>query len=389
MLIQFKPTSFKRLESPYDECGQRYYVAVLEAKELPAAISEWRKINLRDAKLTTKVAEQIRETISDRPDMFLFRNRGLVMMVKSAEYDNKAGILSLYLDDSSRHGLLDGGHTFKLIMEAIENEPEGGWQPLYLKMEILEGFNDVNEVVEIVGARNRSTQVKDQSTEELRGSYTTIHEIAKSQPYVDQIAYKEYELDDEEKPKPVDIRDILSYVVCFDIDSFDSNTHPLKAYVSKQQVVEHFKGNEKLKRFASILNDILRLRDTIYHDLPIVYNDVGGREERGKFGGLTGVQLLKRTKAQLYFTSTQSQYRIPTSYIYPLLAAFRNLVVQNGGRYEWKQDPFAMWDEEKGNLVKRFGEDARKIQNPNKLGKDPSVWRNCYDAITIATLRNR
>jgi len=386
-LIKFPVVSFRKLPSPYEETGAKTYMAVVNVKEVPQAFEEWRKINVRDAKTKSSVSRSIRDTLKDDPSSFFFRNRGMTLIVGTAEYDNQSDILSLEMKDIEMNGLLDGGHTYSVIQEYLSGLPQEELLDFnaFVKIEIIEGIEDAELITNIVEARNTSTQVKEQSIEELRKSYEAIHLVLGNEKYANNIAYKEYELGEDGKPKEIDIKEILSYLVCFDIDSFDGTKHPIKAYSTKAEIVKHFKNNaESMEKYIPLLPTILKLRDHIYQELPKAYNETGGR-----FGGLTGVVLANKPrmeKEHLNFIDKDSEYRIPSGFIYPILAAFRNLVRIKDGKCEWKDDPIKFFDSLKNELATSVGRQAVKHNNPNKLGKDESVWEICYKEVRIATL---
>mgnify|MGYP007100165763 CR=1 FL=1 len=80
-------------------------------------------------------------------------------------------------------------------------------------------------------------------------------------------------------------------------------------------------------------------------------------------------------------------YRIPAGFIYPILSAFRVLVKDVGGVYVWKQDPVALFNDLKHELAVDIGEQAKRIQNPNQLGKDHGTWTICYKVVENEVLK--
>lgn len=390
-IIRFPVVSFRKIGSPYDESGAKTYIAVVNVKDIPQAFEDWRKINVRDAKTKSSVSLGIRESLKNDPNSFFFKNRGMTLITEKTEFDNQTNVLALEMDDKSRNGLLDGGHTYSVIREYLENLPEDELADFsaFLKIEIIEGITDIDLVSNIVEARNTSTQVKEQSLEELRKSYEAIHSILDTKPYGNRIAYKEYELDEAGNPKDIDVKDILSYLVCFDVDSFDSIRHPIKAYSTKASVIEHFKQNKKhMEKFIPLVPQILELRDYIYLNLPGAYN---GDDREKRFGNLKGViwteNKPRMEKEHLYFIDKESDYRIPSGFIYPILAAFRNLVKVKDEKCEWKTDPIKFFDDLKVELALTVGKQAIEFKNPNKLGKDEATWKLCYGVVEVAALR--
>jgi hypothetical protein len=368
----------------------RSYVAITKIIDLPAEIDGWRKINPRDPKITSGVSKKIQKSLENNPDQFLFRNRGITLLAEKASYDNKTGEISLEFVDQTRHGLLDGGHTYRVLQNYVH-----GTEPSELKdieacvrLEIIEGIENLDDAVEIVLARNTSAQVKPESLEELNQHFEEIKQVLKDKAYANRIAYKEYEIDEATgEAKDIDIKEILSYLVCFDVDHFDQEKHPIMAYSQKSNVIEHFKSYRPvLMKYIPLIPKILELRDIIYKEIPDAYNKAAG----GKFGALTGIiQINNRPKMnneELPFISGEANYRIPSAFIYPILAAFRNLVKIEQGRAIWKDDPIKVFRTLADEIAKTVGEQAKEMRNPTKLGKDQATWKLCNNIVRIAVL---
>jgi len=390
-LIKLPVVSFRKIESPYDNIGEKNYMTVLNVRDLPEDLEEWREVNVRDSRLTSGVAKKIAETLRDNPDSFFFKNRGITLIVDRVQFDNKTNVVKIEMNDKNKNGLLDGGHTYSVIKNFLEDLSEEELKNInaFVKVEILEGIKEAADVVSIVEARNTSTQVKEQSIEELLKRYEKIKKILAPKDYADRIAYKEYELLEDGTRKDIDVKEILSYLICFDVEEFGDDEHPIKAYSTKSLVVKHFKDNhERLIKYLPLLPRILELRDIVYLELPEGYNKSGG-----KFGALTGVIEISSRKRMsnviLPFTGKKSSYRIPNGFIYPVLAAFRSLIECKNNHCEWKTDPIKFFKDIKTNLAVRIGEQAKELRNPNKLGKDKAAWGRCYDLIKLEVLKRK
>lgn len=393
-LIRFPVISFRKISTPSDEKLGKTYIAVINVKDLPQEFDEWRALNPRDPKLSSGVSKKILETLENQPDLFLLKNRGITILVEGVDFDNQSNTLKVEMSDASLNGLLDGGHTFRVIrsfVDGLEQDELADVNAL-VKLEILEGVRDRSDVIGIVEARNTSTQVKEQSIEELKETFSAIKEVLKDRPYSDRIAYKEHELLEDGSKKDIDIKEILSYLICFDTESFDKGKHPIKAYSTKAVLVEHFSSRKKeMAKYVKLLPEILELRDEIYLGLPDAYNKSANDEIGGKFGKLTGVTDTASKKRMgdviLEFTGKKSHYRIPSGFIYPILASFRNLVKVDGSSCVWKGNPIKFFEDLKFDLAKRVGGQAKELRNPNKLGKDTATWQSCYDAVALEVLQ--
>lgn len=393
-LIRFPVISFRKISTPNDEKLGKTYIAVVNVKDLPQEFDDWRALNPRDPKLSSGVSKKILETLEDQPDLFFLKNRGITILVEGVDFDNQSSTLKVEMSDVSLNGLLDGGHTFRVIRSFIDGMGQDELADInaLVKLEILEGVRDRSDVIGIVEARNTSTQVKEQSIEELKETFAAIKETLRDKPYADRIAYKEHELLEDGSKKDIDIKEILSYLICFDTESFDKGRHPIKAYSTKAVLVEHFSSRKmEMAKYVKLLPEILELRDEIYLELPGAYNKSANNEVGGKFGKLTGVtdtsSKRRMSNVVLEFTGKKSHYRIPSGFIYPILASFRNLVGIDDDRCIWKGNPIKFFEDLKFDLAKRVGGQAKQLGNPNKLGKDVATWQSCYDAVALEVLQ--
>jgi len=370
--------SFRKVFTSPEGEQKSIYVAIVNIRDLPDEIEDWLTINPREATRTSGVARKIQASLVNDPSAFVFRNRGLTLIAQKIRFDNQSGKVSLEMKDSAIHGLLDGGHTYRVIRaELTETEDDrDDLANAYVRVEMLEGFSDLNEVVDIVDARNRSAQVKEQSLEELRSHFEAIKVVLRDQPYAHRIAYKETELLDDGTKKDLDIKEILSYLICFDAETFTDTKHPIVAYSGKASALKHYADNRtRLERYIGLLPKILQLVDTIHLELPAAYIAQGGR-----FGRLTGVVTIKSAKnnIELPYIGAKSEYQIPSGFIYPVLAAFRPLVNIGKKECSWKSDPIKLFEDIKETLAQAICEQAIEFRNPNKLGKDGATWRLCY-----------
>ncbi len=399
--IKFPVLTFRRIAAPEmfgvsrseieeDGEGATLYVATIDARQLPRELEEWRKINPRESNPNSRVSKDIRKTLEEAPLSFILRNRGLTILTQKTIFDNKEGVLSLEMADQELHGLLDGGHTFEVLCDFLDGLPAEDVEEanILLKLEIIEGVVERDAVVNIVAARNTSAQVKEQSLENLRGSFDRIKEVLKDTPYLKHISFKETEFDEEGDKKEIDIRDILSYLICFDVEGYSGDSHPVFTYSQKSEVVEYFKRNkDRLNKYIDLLPVILELHDKIHLTMPDAYNSKTG----GSFGKLTGVVWTKNKKrmqdVELPFIQQTSEYKIPSGFIYPALAAFRSDVKVNGGKTTWKIDPAKILPELIEDIAEQVGKQSQEFRNPNKLGKNQATWSLCYFVVERGLFR--
>lgn len=393
--LVFPAFSFRRIPSPSDAQNQRSFVAVVNVFDLPD-LSGWRKVNVRDSKETGSVPKAIRTTLEEDPDMFFFMNRGLVITAEAVSFDTESGMLMVRLADPARHGLLDGGHTYTVIRKFCDVTDQLGLtleQQAFVRIELLEGFGP-DDIVDIVEARNTSNQVKDQSLLELQGRFKGIQDAVAGRSYADLIAYKEYEIyqgseEGSKKPKPIDVREIVSFLTVFNKDLYGDNKHPVSAYARKAACLDTFRDNpDSFEKIYGLLPEILPLWDLINANMRDWYEELkADKGEKAKFGRITGVQT-KPTR--LYFVDSTADDTIPTAFAYPILAALRAFIEEDNGKYKWGKG----LDPEKalmGGLGQQLTDvvisNALEFRNPTKQGKTPAVWDQCYSKAQIWYLK--
>jgi len=384
-----KVFSFRNIETPFSKNGHKNYYSVIDVNNLPD-LKEWREINVRDPKLTGSVPKKISASFRDNDEMFLFMNRGITISVESAVFNNKTSELQLTFSNKEDHGLLDGGHTYTIIREEAKHlHPE---ETRYVKLEVLEGFVH-DEITDVVGARNTSNQVKDQSLMELDNRFEKLKDFM-PRGYDKLVAFSEYETDKEGNPKPIDIRDIIAILTAFNKDLYNDVNQPVVAYSSKKACLDKFKLNgPSYEKLYPLVKDIIKLYNAIYLNFPQFYGEVARQKGKSKngFGHITGVTGYEKGKGpELYFDDKRADYAIPAGFIYPMLAAFRAFLEEENGVYVWgkKAKMFDILRDDLGvKLVGIITEEALKNQNPNKTGKSSLLWQNCYQTAELFYLK--
>jgi hypothetical protein len=408
--VTIKVESFRNLETPYQKSGLRNYYAVVNSKDLPD-LTEWRRINVRDPKLTGAVPLAIKKGFREKGGLFVFMNRGLVISAASVSFDQKTSTMTLVFTDPDLHGLLDGGHTYNIVKDETKpadaikastktgrekdaNGTNGATVDRYLKIEVLEGFS-ADDITDVVDARNTSNQVADESLMNLQGSFDDLKSALAQAPYFDKIAFKEFEYDAKGDPKPIDVREVIAILTAFDRENFNETVHPINTYRSKAASLKHFKAHRPAyQKLYPLAQQLLQLFDQIQLKLPDLYNKVRGQTggvSGGKFGKLTGVAYRDgKPVSELYFLGAQSRYGVPYGFVFPILGAFRALLEDRGGQYVWGGglDPVKLLDGDVGlKLADTIGTFALEAQNPSKTGKSPLVWQACYQSVEVAYLR--
>lgn len=386
-ILKFKIESFRKIPNPYiskDEGVKdaEMYIAIADVKELPEDIPM--DTNPRDQNLRTSVSKKIKESLlsPDELDFYLL-NRGLLLSVKSVTFNNYSNELSLEFSDLNVHGNVDGGHTYKIIKENRDQLDIG---KQFVKLEILTNIEDIFE--RLAAARNTSVQVQDKSIAELENRFQLIKDTIKKEAFAKKVYFKENEQGE------IDVSDILTILNMFNIDRYNKlENFPINSYNSKKSCIDIYIAEDKKKdetgdyksnpyyKMTPIIIDIFKLYDKIEKNMGDYYRDAN---KGGRYGLVKGVSMRKNKPFYTKFYAEKMDYNSPKGFLYPILGAFRALVVENkAGMYEWKTDPFAVLDEYGPMLVDGTVELSRALgNNPNAVGKNLSNWRNLY--MTVA-----
>ena len=89
--------------------------------DLPSNLSL--DVNPRKPKMTTNVAKAIIKAVESTDDnLFDINNRGIVITAKSFRFNSNNSTVTIDMgNDTGKYGILDGGHTYKAIIEHREN----------------------------------------------------------------------------------------------------------------------------------------------------------------------------------------------------------------------------------------------------------------------------
>ena len=374
-----KENSFRKLDDPFNDITKKYvfYVKICDVAEgIPMST------NPRDQKLTSGVAQAIKESLESNDGYFHLKNRGIVLSAKSCTYNNKTKEVTINFTDDMLHGNIDGGHTYKIV---CDHRNAGLDQ--YVQFEVMTGVEDIIE--KLAEARNTSVQVDEKSMAELQQKFDPIKEGLEGMTFFTRIAFKQnqqaFDDDTNKKLKMINAREVVAIINMFNIDKFDAMNHPIKAYSSKAKMLDlYLEDPEYYRRYVNIMPDIFDLYDAIETEFATAFNETGGRYGRKKYSGYKDGNIIGTSK----FGLQEICYKIPDGLIYPAVAAFRSLVIFNSetNKYEWKNgvNPISVWDKCKASMTSQIMNFASAIgDNPNAVGKDSNIWNLAYMTVLL------
>jgi len=341
--------------------------------------------NPRGQNTDKMVYRQVEESLLTEDRMFHLKHKGITVV--ASRVDQVDGTKDTYIvefdEASGKQGVLDGGHSYRLIMENADQLPDDQ----FIKFEILTGI-DPEWIPDIAGGLNTSVQVQPISLFNLREQFEWLKDELSAEPYADKIAWREND------PGDFDARDIISLLYCFDIFAYpntDMSRFPIQAYSSKAAVLKDFdKDQDQFKRLRPIVKDILVLSDTMSSEAKDLYNQATG----GKGGLAHFIEHRDNSHKAFHFTflGMDGHDRLMSGALYPMLAAFRWMVEEDTstGLARWKR-PFSeiltTWQEIASELFVSSLEMGRDLgYNVNALGKNKTHWANLYKAVAMKEL---
>lgn len=392
--LKFKAKEFRKMGDPSNKESKHIkYVCYVQANSIPEDADEWMSTNPREQKMTTNVASKIKESLYDNP-YFHELNRGILMSVSTVEWDNKTEDLILSMEDPDIHGNIDGGHTLRAILEAKNKNSLSNDRYVFFEI-----FVGIESPVELAAARNTSVQVDLKSIAELENSFEVIKEAFDGISFSNRIQYKMNEHYNDTGISPIDVREVIAILIMFSQEIYPyktaqgtlSETQPIQCYSGKEASLKKFLniagGNETIQKqrreqmilnMKPIISDIFKLWEEIETSFASVSNNAGKRYGTRKYSKYDAGKIVSKS----YFGLTDLQYYIPKGLLYPLVGAFRALVLINSnGTYYWKCNPIDVWKSIGQKLVTIILDE--KTENPDVLAKNTNLWSNLFKEIYI------
>jgi hypothetical protein len=380
---------FRSLPIPgYD--GAKIGTCFAKVTDLPPGLSDFMKVNPRVPKRNAKgvlsgpVPKAILDTLRESPEEMALKNVGIYILADSVEHAREkggAGVLTMTLTNQQKQGIVNGGHTFAAIREAVETadgDQMAALQQAFVRLHLLQGVPH-DMVAEIAEGLNRSKQVQDPSLENLRGHFDEIKKVMTGHIGHDAIAYHEGAEGD------VYIAEILALIEMFNFERYAKDEHPYGLYAHQSRAVKEFAEDfeaepSPARLVIKRLPEILKLADMIRRDAPPLAKDRAnfqiGRMKLGE--GKKG--RVASADAHLYFLGENSKYRLPNGWLYPILAAFRANVVWDlkKSQFDWRVPNEEILARCLPDLVSVcVNEHRNNNQKPEWVGKRDSAYRQC------------
>lgn len=392
--IRLIAKAFKKMEDPNDSSsGHIKYVCYVKANSIPQEMDNWFTTNPREQKMSTNVARKITDSLAENAN-FHELNRGVVLSAKEVKYDTSTKELLVFFEDPEIHGNIDGGHTLRAILDG--NVKHVIKENRYVFFEI---FTGIESPVELAAARNTSVQVDLKSIAELENSFEEIKDAFKALPFAHRIQYKMNEHYNDDGISPIDIREIIAITAMFSQSMYPFRTslglndlQPIQCYSGKEATLRKFlcmdskdKAQQKINRDTMVRNmkpiiaDIFKLFETVEAEFATAANAANKRYGTRKYSKFDDGNIVGKT----LFEEQDLRYIVPKGLLYPLVGAFRALVVVDDktNLYSWKKEPLDVWKAIGSKLVTIILDE--RTENPDVLAKNPNLWNNLFKEIYI------
>src|SRR5262249_28125111 len=135
---------------------------------------------------------------------------------------------------------------------------------------------------------------------------------------------------------------------------------------------------EEFRRLYHVVSDVVTLPEYIQSQL-----SQGEGIERMKLGKMRGVKTLKKLSARPGSTF-QTRHVLDLAALLPMAAAFRELLVLRGDRYQWRISPYELFPKCAEQLYKALLNRSGKAKIISHLGTDTEYWGACAQIVMRA-----
>jgi AIPR protein len=386
--VQFVAKSACRVFQDSDE-NKQLWSLTLSVKDLPKNLPYGP--NARNADLSAKPAKAMLQTLKSEPQQFIYYNNGIMLVVDSLRAKRIEGgsfeIQISYTEPTEEteeflgHGVLNGGHTYKVLMHALYgNHKKGEHYPhldyAHVQVTIAVGVEE-ERVASISRARNLSKMVPDYALKNLEGDWQEIEKYL-PQSYRKNLIFKPNEFEDDPDNAPVyTVVDLVQRLALFNNELFDfkKDSHPVVAYTGKGSLVSKW-NNNNYKHILPLLPEILWLEEKVMqaHESLNGQSSTGGKIVISKVSGCSN-------QPSTLITGKTFNLTVAPPFVMPVLAAFR-LLLKDG---QWIKPVEELWEEYGMMLVERLWE-TYKVEGRSSaasFGRSKSTWNTLTNVIAM------
>lgn len=369
--------------------GLEHHLFMIDVRDLPSDLPM--EANARRPNTNKQVYREVKRSLLNdggEPGSFHLKNKGIVIIadeVRQKPGTNDEFVITL---DRTSQGILDGGHTYQIIMECSEKGVLPDDQ--YVFVQVRTGVPK-SWVPDISRGLNTALQVQDMSLDHLKGLFEWLKDTLRGEPYFSMIAWSE---NDDGR---YDARDIIAIMYLMNIDLFPTSAqHPIAGYEKKSEALKAFEQHPTFFRNARhVLRDILHLHDLVGMTAAEAYNR--GASEAGGKGRGRGFKFVKLPSRPVTFPFIGPEMVgdnvLEDAALYPILSGFRVFLRKKpyNGEYEWIgsfDDVKEAWNRLAYELMKVTHETSDDVgRSNNAIGKSRTHWNLVYQTVENYKLR--
>ncbi len=391
--IEF-PVSFARRmpappDAPAELSGTDTHILRIRARDLPKGIPD--DANPREPNLNRQVYRKVGQSLvgDEGPGAFHLKHGGITIIAERVE-KCPGDIYKLHFDPSVKQGVVNGNHSYKLILEKQDSDAIPDNQ--YVELKVHTGI-PADVVPDLAEGLNTSMQVREESLADLRNQFDWLKVVTQTTKPNGYDAISWHEGDDGQ----YDVREVIALLMALDPDRFPledpvgvENTYARLSTVFRQ----YLSDPTKVERFSEIAVEAMEL----YEYIRITARDVwlgGPSAAYGKFRSTVLADRKTNGNFEFPFLGRQSDTRLTKAATVPCFAAFRALVeLPKTGPARWRYD-FAevktFWDEHGGELLREV-HDAVTKQHGGQVhyaGRNVMLYRATTKTLELADLRRR
>ncbi len=389
--VSFPVTDYKAVRIPGLPGHPSVGSCFIKVTDIPSQLDAFMAINPRVPSrnkagvLGGPVVKGILETLRNSPSEMAIKNQGIFLLVNNTILSH--GKLNLTFTDIGKHGIINGGHTYAAIQEAIEtasDEERTELDKAYVRLHIFQAI-DEDYVPEIAEGLNRSKQVDDPSLANLQGEFDSIRKVLKGRPGEEAVAYHQGD------SGSVYVSELLVYLSLFNPERFDDSKHPNGLYNRQALGLKYFTEDDASnpKMVAALIEklpDFLWLSDSIKKATPGAAQHNGFEFGRAKIVPTERAGSTKYKGTPLPFLNSKMDYRVPNGWVYPILASFRANLKWDASKktMTWKVPLAKMLPEVITELVGVCVKEHRdNNMRPELIGKRESAYAQCYTKVQL------
>lgn len=280
--------------------------------------------NARYATLEKKPAKDMLDTLEKEPASFIFKNNGIMVVAASIKASGETVELvcneAESEDEMPGHGVLNGGHTYKCLLYAMEH-PEAFQdvsENAFVALTVGIGIPD-EEIWKISRARNTSEKVPLHALRELAGDWQSLKQYLPEQTRK-LVAFKPNEPGAEDAE--YDATDLVRRLALINNKMFPAQDghHPVAAYTSIGSLVKKYSQKDFME-VAPLLPDVLQLEELVVKQWEAFNGQKrgGGQEKLGVISKASGCS----TESSRLLSGYTANLTLADPFVLPVIAAFR------------------------------------------------------------------